>query len=137
MEKTRKDVGQKEADIFEVHSMMINDEDFIRLAESKIENGINAEAAITEAGKETAELFYSLNDEYMKQRAADVIDVAERITDELEGGKNENEISKEKTIIVSYDLTAEPNSGINGRNISGFVTEAVRKVRIRQYLQEQ
>lgn len=123
MEKTRKDVGQKEADIFEVHSMMINDEDFIRLAESKIENGINAEAAITEAGKETAELFYSLNDEYMKQRAADVIDVAERITDELEGGKNENEISKEKTIIVSYDLTPSQTAGLRDRNISGFVTE--------------
>ncbi len=103
--------------------MMINDEDFIRLAESKIENGINAEAAITEAGKETAELFYSLNDEYMKQRAADVIDVAERITDELEGGKNENEISKEKTIIVSYDLTPSQTAGLRDRNISGFVTE--------------
>lgn len=122
MEKTASEIGKKEAAIFEIHSMMMNDDDFVALVESKIDGGINAEAAVHEAGEETAEMFSSLSDEYMRQRAADVKDVAERIVEAF--GQDDNESgSGEKTIIVAYDLTPSQTVGLRDKNISGFVTE--------------
>ena len=96
MEKTAEEIGKKEAAIFEIHSMMINDDDFISLAESKIDGGINAEAAVHEAGEEMAEMLSSLSDEYMRQRASDAKDVAERIVEAF-GQSDDESGSGEKT----------------------------------------
>ncbi|MCJ7856578.1 phosphoenolpyruvate--protein phosphotransferase [Lachnospiraceae bacterium NSJ-143] len=123
MEKTRDEVGEKEAAIFEIHSMMINDDDFVSAVVSKIEGGINAEAAVHEAGEQMAEQFSSLNDSYMKQRAADVIDVAERVVNAFGDTDIKKDSHEEKSIIVAYDLTPSQTVQLRDQNISGFITE--------------
>lgn len=123
MEKTKEDVGKKEAEIFEIHSMMIRDEEYVSAVESRIDGGINAEAAVKETGDEFAEKFLSLEDSYMKQRAADVIDISERIIKALMGKSLNAKDLKEKTIVVAHDLTPSQTVQLREGNISGFITE--------------
>ena len=79
-------VGEREAAIFEIHKMMLADEDFVAEAENFIRNGhSSAETAVRRAGTALAEIFSTMEDDYMKARAADILAVADRVADILGG----------------------------------------------------
>ena len=122
LEKTKKTAGEKEAAIFEIHSIMINDDEFVSMAESIIDGGINAEAAVYAAGEELYKKFASIDDDYMSQRANDIKDVSSRIINAFDENINDD-IKDENVIIVSTDLTPSQTVQMREENIAGFITE--------------
>ena len=116
-------VGEKEAAIFEIHRMMLSDEDFVAEAENFIRNGHrSAETAVRKAGTALAEIFGAMDDEYMKARAADISAVAERVTDIL-GGCEKVILLTQPSVIAAHDLTPAETVMLDRKMVLGFVTE--------------
>ena len=84
-EKARAELGEAEAEIFSVHQLMAEDEDFTDLIAAAIADGAEASEAVRQAGEQCAAMFSSMDDAYMRERAADVQDVAARIRRILRG----------------------------------------------------
>ena len=85
-EKALKEVGEASAAIFEVHQMMLEDEDYVEAITAMIsDESVNAEYAVAQTGDNFAEMFASMDDEYMKARAADVKDISNRLIQNLMG----------------------------------------------------
>ena len=84
-EKARAELGEKDAEIFSVHQLMAEDEDFTDLVSEAIADGAEASEAVRQAGEQCAAMFSSMDDAYMRERAADVQDVAARIRRILRG----------------------------------------------------
>ena len=84
-EKARAELGEAEAEIFSVHQLMAEDEDFADLITAAIAGGAEASEAVRQAGEQCAAMFSSMDDAYMRERAADVQDVAARIRRILRG----------------------------------------------------
>ena len=84
-EKARAELGEAEAEIFSVHQLMAEDEDFTDLIAAAIAGGAEASEAVRQAGEQCAAMFSSMDDAYMRERAADVQDVAARIRRILRG----------------------------------------------------
>ncbi|WP_305862639.1 phosphoenolpyruvate--protein phosphotransferase [Helicobacter cholecystus] len=101
--KALKEVGEEEAMIFDVHSMILEDLDYIEYIEEKIVQGLGAYQAISEAKEYFSTLFGQMDDEYMKARSADIVDVSNRVLKVLQGVL-EKEI-KEPSIILACDLS--------------------------------
>ena len=120
-------VGEKEAAIFEIHKMMLADEDFVTEAENFIRNRQSSAAtAVQKAGTALAEIFGAMEDDYMKARAADILAVAERVTDILGGCGNEKGRTFEIThpsVIAAHDLTPAETVMLDKKMVLGFVTE--------------
>lgn len=117
------EAGEEQAMIFEVHRMMLEDLDFIESTEDKINNGkMNAEYAAHQTGQEMSEIFASLEDEYMKARAADVLDVARRVVENLLGISGGGIQSKEPVIVLADDLTPSETVQMDKTKILAFVT---------------
>ena len=122
-EKAMEEIGEEEAQIFEVHMMMLEDEDYCGFVESIIgEQEANAEYAIDVTGKQFARMFGELDDEYVQARAVDILDISHQMTDILMGyGNNLSQLTT-PSIIVADDLTPSETVQMNQSMLLGFVT---------------
>lgn len=122
-DKVVEEAGENEAMIMEIHQMMLQDEDFNEAIEQKINiENLNAEYAVNEAGEEFSEVFSSMDDEYMKARAEDIKDIAERVINILTGAKVSCNLS-EPRIIVAEDLAPSDTVQFEKSKILAFVTK--------------
>ena len=122
-EKAVKEVGESGAEIFEAHQLMVDDEDYIESAESIIENeGVNAEYAVATTGDNFAKMFSEMEEEYFRGRAADIMDITERILNALAGGGTGGIESDEPVIVVADDLAPSETVQMDKDKILSFVT---------------
>lgn len=104
-EKALKDVGEEEAMIFDVHQMLLDDLDYNESIQNIIENDkMNAEYAVFMTCEQFAAMFLSMDDDYMRGRAADVKDISERVISILNGSQVSPEAMPEPVIILAEDL---------------------------------
>ena len=122
-EKALKEVGEANAAIFEVHQMMLEDEDYLESMENMIRiELVNAEYAAAATGDNFAEMFAAMDDEYMKARSADVKDISERLVRNLSGEGDNDLSSMEPSIIVADDLSPSETVQMDKEKILAFVT---------------
>ncbi|KGN02659.1 phosphoenolpyruvate-protein phosphotransferase [Clostridium novyi A str. 4570] len=124
-ENAEKELGHEKAAVFESHIMFLEDPEFTGTAITNINNNkVNAEKALNDVVEMYMGIFKSMEDEYMRERAADVKDVGRRILDNLLGNIDESQGSLDKdTIIVSYDLTPSDTAQLDRSKVIGFVTD--------------
>ena len=123
-DKALAEVGEANAMIFEIHQMMLCDEDYLNSIKSIIsDQGINAETAVAVTADNFAEMFSSMDDEYMKERAADVKDISERVIGILSGAGNVGTDYSEPVIIAAEDLAPSETVQLDKSKILAFVTE--------------
>lgn len=117
------EVGETSAAIFEVHQMMLEDEDYLDSIQIMIRTEqINAEFAVAMTGDNFSEMFAAMDDEYMKARAADVKDISERVVRNLCGQEDFDLSASEPSIIVADDLTPSETVQMDKNKILAFVT---------------
>ena len=122
-EKALQEVGEVNAQIFEVHQMMLEDEDYQDAIHSMIETEeLNAEYAVAVTGDNFAEIFANMDDEYMQARSADVKDISNRLIRNLSGEEELDWAHMEPSIIVADDLTPSETVQMDKRKILAFVT---------------
>ncbi len=122
-EKALKEVGETHAQIFEIHMMMIEDDDYNESIESIIDTQqINAEYAVAVTADNFAEMFASMDDAYMQARAADVKDISNRIIANLTGTISDGTDSDEKVIICAKDLAPSETVSLDKDKVLAFVT---------------
>lgn len=122
-EKALKEVGEASAAIFEVHQMMLDDADFNEAIENIIRTQeVNAEYAVASAGDSFSEMFASMDDDYMRARAADIKDISERLVQNLIGGEENDMDFDEPVIVVADDLTPSETVQMDKEKILAFVT---------------
>ena len=122
-DKALKEVGEANAAIFEVHQMMLEDEDYLESMENMIRTElVNAEYAAAATGDNFAEMFAAMDDEYMKARSADVKDISERLVRNLSGEGDNDLSSMEPSIIVADDLSPSETVQMDKEKILAFVT---------------
>ena len=118
-------VGEEQAAVFEVHQMMLDDDDYIEGIETKIrDEKMNAEAAVDQTAQEFAEMFRSMEDAYMQARAADVLDISRRVEQQLCGGPGIDFSNYDHVIIAADDLAHSETLQLDTDKILGFVTSA-------------
>ena len=122
-DKAVREVGEASAAIFEVHQMMLEDEDYLESMENMIRTElVNAEYAAAATGDNFAEMFAAMDDEYMKARSADVKDISERLVRNL-SGEGDNDLSSMKpSVIVADDLSPSETVQMDKEKILAFVT---------------
>lgn len=122
-DKAVKEVGEASAAIFEVHQMMLEDEDYLDSIHNSIRTEmINAEYAVAVTGDNFSAMFANMDDDYMKARAADIKDISNRLVQNLEG-KGELDLSTmEAAIIVADDLSPSETVQMDKEKILAFVT---------------
>lgn len=124
-EKALAQVGEENAAIFEVHQMMLEDEDYCDSVHNIITSQqVNAEYAVASTGDNFSEMFASMDDEYMKARAADVKDISERLIRVLEGKSEDMGDCGEASIILADDLAPSETIQLDRSKILAFVTRA-------------
>ena len=122
-EKAVQKVGEEEAAVFEVHQMMLDDDDYIDNIVTLIsQKKINAEAAVEETAQQFSEMFRSMDDAYMKERAADVLDISRRIQVQLCGGEANDFSVYDGVILAADDLAPSETLQLDTDKILGFVT---------------
>lgn len=122
-EKAVLKVGEEEAALFEVHQMMLDDDDYIDNIVTLIsQEKINAEAAVEETAQQFSEMFRSMDDAYMKERAADVLDISRRIQVQLCGGEANDFSAYDGVILAADDLAPSETLQLDTDKILGFVT---------------
>ena len=124
-EKAVQKVGEEEAAVFEVHQMMLDDDDYIDNIVTLIsQEKINAEAAVEETAQQFSEMFRSMDDAYMKERAADVLDISRRIQVQLCGGEANDFSAYDGVILAADDLAPSETLQLDTDKILGFVTSS-------------
>lgn len=122
-DKAVREVGEASAAIFEVHQMMLEDEDYLESMENMIRTElVNAEYAEAATGDNFAEMFAAMDDEYMKARSADVKDISERLVRNLSGEGDNDLSSMEPSVIVADDLSPSETVQMDKEKILAFVT---------------
>ena len=122
-DKAVKEVGEASAAIFEVHQMLLEDDDFNESIEEIIRNqNVNAEYAVAVTGDNFSEMFASMDDEYMKARAADIKDISGRMIRNLTGESGTDLMFDEPVIIVADDLSPSETVQMDKEKILAFVT---------------
>lgn len=122
-EKAVKEVGKASAAIFEVHQMMLDDEDYLDAIHNMIRTElVNAEYAVAVTGDNFAQMFANMEDDYMKARAADITDISNRIVKNLTGCEEVDFSSMEPSIIVADDLSPSETVQMDKEKILAFVT---------------
>ncbi len=123
-EKALKEVGEVNAAIFEVHAMMLEDDDFNDSVKNIIEfQKLNAEYAVVATGDNFSRMFAKMDDEYMQARSADVKDIAERVVGILHGRRNRKDLGDEPVILAAKDLAPSETVQMDKSKLLGFVTE--------------
>ena len=122
-DKALKEVGEANAAIFEVHQMMLEDEDDNESVENIIHSQmVNAEYAVASTADNFAQMFEAMDDDYMRGRAADVRDISERVITVLAGGAGSGLDSDEPVIIVADDLAPSETVQLDKDKVLSFVT---------------
>jgi phosphotransferase system enzyme I (PtsI) len=123
-EKAEAEIGAEEAAVFESHMMLLDDPEFVGAIEANVEAGmINAEKALTDVVDMFVGIFASMDDEYMRERAADVKDVGNRILNNLLGKSMEGMNNLENnTIVVAHDLTPSDTAALDKSKVVAFLT---------------
>lgn len=122
-EKTLHEVGEANAQIFQIHQMMLEDEDYCNSVESIIRTEqINAEFAVSKTCENLSKFFSEMDDAYMQARAIDVRDVSERLILVLTGSFKQAIELEENSILAAEDLTPSETAQLDKSKISAFVT---------------
>ncbi|TCZ73417.1 phosphoenolpyruvate--protein phosphotransferase [Paenibacillus albiflavus] len=123
-EQTRLKIGEEQAEIFETHILVLHDEEFVgRIKELIQEQLINAEAALQDVTDELVMIFESMDDPYLKERAADFRDVSKRVLGLLLGAKQKS-ISDfdQPVVLIAGDLTPSDTAQLDRDRVAGFAT---------------
>ena len=122
-QKALKEVGEANAAIFEIHQMMLEDDDYNESVENIIRmQQVNAEYAVASTGDNFSQMFASMDDDYMKARSADVKDISERVLRVLSGKTQGSVAGEEPVIIVADDLAPSETVQLNKDLVLSFVT---------------
>ena len=122
-DKALKEVGEANAASFEVHQMMLEDEDYNESVENIIHSQmVNAEYAVASTADNFAQMFEAMDDDYMRGRAADVRDISERVITVLAGGAGSGLDSDEPVIIAADDLAPSETVQLDKDKVLSFVT---------------
>ena len=122
-DKALKEVGEANAAIFEIHQMMLDDDDYNESVENIIRTQmVNAEYAVAATADNFAQMFASMDDDYMKERAADVKDISERLLAILHGTDSNKVDTNEPVIIVADDLAPSETVQLDKDMVLSFVT---------------
>ena len=122
-EKAIVEVGEANAEIFNVHIMMLEDDDFNESVHNIITSQkVNAEYAVASTGDNFAEMFANMEDEYFKARSADIKDITERVLTILCGNGQGGDIGEEPVIIVAEDLAPSETVQMDKKKLLAFVT---------------
>ena len=122
-EKALKEVGEANAAVFEVHQMMLEDDDYIDSVDNIIETQqVNAEFAVATTGDNFAKMFAEMEDDYFKARAADVKDISERMVNILSGNESGGALGDEPVIVVAEDLAPSETVQMDKEKLLAFVT---------------
>ena len=122
-EKAVKEVGEANAAIFEIHQIMLEDEDYLDAVQNIIDTQkVNAEYAVAVTGDNFAEMFASMDDDYMKARSADIKDISERLVRNLSGQGDVDLSEIEPSVIVADDLSPSETVQMDKDKILAFVT---------------
>lgn len=122
-DKALKEVGEASAAIFEVHQMMLEDEDYLEAIQNMIQTEmVNAEYAVAVTGDNFSQMFASMDDDYMKARAADIKDISERLVRNLSGQEDADLSNIDPSVIVADDLSPSETVQMDKEKILAFVT---------------
>lgn len=122
-EKALQEVGEVNAMIFDVHQMMLDDLDYVESVTNIIETQkVNAEFAVATTGDNLSQVFASMDDAYMKERAADVKDISNRVIRILQGREADGLDSDEPVILVAEDLAPSETVQLDKSKVLSFVT---------------
>lgn len=123
-EKAVQEVGEVNAQIFEVHSMLLEDDDYNDSVTNMITTqGVNAEYAVAMTGDHFAEMFANMDDEYFQARSADIKDISDRVVSILTGKGNTGELGDKPVIIVAEDLAPSETVKMDKSKLLAFVTK--------------
>lgn len=121
--KALREVGEVNAQIFEVHQMMLDDMDYVESVTHMIENqSVNAEYSIAVTSDNFSEMFSAMDDDYMRARAADIKDISNRLIDILQGNTNKGISGNEPVIIMADDLAPSETVQLDKSKVLAFVT---------------
>ncbi|MBN8191663.1 phosphoenolpyruvate--protein phosphotransferase [Bacillus sp. NTK074B] len=124
-DKARVDLGEDKAQIFEAHLLVLSDPELLTPIEDKIKSeNVNAEYALKETADMFVSMFESMDNEYMKERAADIRDVTKRVLSHLLGVQIANpSMVTEEVIVIAEDLTPSDTAQLNREFVKGFTTD--------------
>jgi phosphoenolpyruvate-protein phosphotransferase (PTS system enzyme I) len=124
-DKAREDLGEDKAQIFEAHLLVLSDPELLTPIEDKVKTeNVNAEFALKETADMFVSMFESMDNEYMKERAADIRDVTKRILSHLLGVQIANpSMVTEEVIVIAEDLTPSDTAQLNRQFVKGFTTD--------------
>ena len=122
-EKAVKEVGEVNAAIFEVHQMMLDDLDYVESITNMIRTQeVNAEFAVASTGDNFSKMFASMDDDYMKERAADVKDISNRVISILQNAENGSVTGEKPVILLADDLAPSETVQLDKSKVLSFVT---------------
>ena len=122
-DKALKEVGEANAAIFEVHQMMLDDVDYNESVENIVRSQeVNVEYAVAATGDNFSQMFAAMDDDYMRERAADVKDISERLLTILSGKEDHTASAKEPAIIIADDLAPSETGQLDKDMVLSFVT---------------
>lgn len=120
---TEIEVGKEESLVFESHQMILDDPEFIDKAKDIIKStSVTADYAIDEVRNDLVSIMLSIDDEYMRERAADIKDVGDRIIRNLLGISNDVNINEYNTIVIAHDLTPSDTAQLDKSKVCAFLT---------------
>ncbi|KON92290.1 phosphoenolpyruvate--protein phosphotransferase [Rossellomorea marisflavi] len=124
-DKAREDLGEDKAQIFEAHLLVLSDPELLTPIEDKVKSeNVNAEFALKETADMFVTMFESMDNEYMKERAADIRDVTKRVLSHLLGVQISNpSMVTEEVIVIAEDLTPSDTAQLNRQYVKGFTTD--------------
>lgn len=122
-DKALHEVGKSNAAIFEIHQMLLEDEDYAESVKNMINSQkVNVEYAVAVTGDNFSKMFSDMEDEYMKERAADIKDITERLINVLSGREHSDADVGERTIIFAEDLAPSQTVQLDKSKVVSFVT---------------
>lgn len=122
-DKALREVGETNAQIFAIHQMMLEDEDYNDSIRNIIETQkVNAEYAVAVTSDNFAEMFRSMDDAYMQARSADIKDISNRIIRNLEAGEADGAAENDQMIVCADDLAPSETVSLDKDKVLAFVT---------------